>query len=57
MDLSAQNTTRPALTANPQTLVRAVYDDIITFTITYTNNGNVPANNVTVSFSNLWSLA
>jgi hypothetical protein len=54
--LSAQNTTRPNLTINPTSLVRAVSGDIITFTITYINNGNVPAQNLGILFTNVGSL-
>ena len=56
-DLIANNTTHPSLTSDPQVLVRAVSGDIITFTVNYANNGNVPTENVNITFSNLgWVL-
>jgi len=52
----AQNTTRPNLTIDPTTLIRAVSWDIISFTITYANNWNVPIQNMNVLFTNLWPI-
>ncbi len=51
------NNTRPSLTINPQSNIQAVSGDIIAFIVTYNNAGNVPANNVSISLTNVWPIA
>lgn len=54
--LLAQNQTRTQWNISQQ-VIRAVSGHVISFTLTYVNNWNVPAENTTLTFSNLGSLS
>lgn len=53
--ISAFNQTTPSL--NNSSPMQAISGDVIRFTINYVNNGNVPANNITITIRNAGALA